>query len=318
MIGQVDKTFGGIYNRYEFLLTNTVRRRRVSTERQMNIGVVLCGGFAKGAYQIGALKAIEERFPFENIKYLSCASIGVLNGYAFAARRLESAHDMWLDFCSEQERLFMTKILRGGMIKKAVSDICRPIGKLGCPLYASLFNWREMSNSYVDISQTEDENVEKYLLASVCVPIFNRSVEIKGKHYYDGALVDNIPVYPLLERELDCIICIYFDDQIYTFESTRFDDKIVKVTFPNETIIKQSLVVSRESIRQMIDIGYNNTHSILEETFGGAGEDLEKIYAAIARTNRSRKNRTIRLTADVVFTNLNKITQKLSKRKNIE
>lgn len=284
----------------------------------MNIGVVLSGGLAKGAYHIGALKAIEERFPFENIKYLSCASIGVLNGYAFAARKLESAHNMWLDFCSEHERLLITKVLRGDMIKKAISDICMPLKPLECPVYISLFNWRDMSNSYVDIAQSEDENVEKYLLASVCVPIFNRSVEVKGNRYYDGAIVDNIPVYPLLEHDLDCIICVYFDDQLYTFESAQFDDKIVKITFPNETIIKQSLVVSRESIQQMIDIGYQRTHSILEETFGGAGEDLEKIYAAIARSNHSHNNKKIRLTTDIVITNLNKITQKLSKRKNIE
>ena len=46
----------------------------------MNIGLVLSGGMAKGAYQVGALKAINELFPKGSIKYISASSIGVLNG----------------------------------------------------------------------------------------------------------------------------------------------------------------------------------------------------------------------------------------------
>ncbi|MBQ9848927.1 MAG: patatin-like phospholipase family protein [Clostridia bacterium] len=284
----------------------------------MNIGVVLGGGFAKGAYHIGALKAIEERFPFENIKYLSCASIGALNGYAFAARKLDRAVDMWNDFCSERDSIFMTKLLRGDRLKDTISNLCTPAKELECPLYVSLFNWRDMSNSYVDISQSEEENIEKYLLASISLPVFRRSVEIKGNRYYDGGLVDNIPVYPLLEHDLDFIICIYFDDQLYTFESPEFDDKIVKITFPNETIIKQSMLVSKKSIQEMIGLGQTRTAAMLEEIFGTADGDLEKIYDSISKSNLTHKNKKLRLTTDIVITNLNKITQKLSKRKNIE
>ena len=44
----------------------------------MNVGIVLAGGFAKGAYQVGALNAIREMLPKEDVKYISCASIGAL------------------------------------------------------------------------------------------------------------------------------------------------------------------------------------------------------------------------------------------------
>ena len=46
----------------------------------MKIGLVLCGGMAKGAYQIGVLRAIREFVPREDITTISCASVGVLNG----------------------------------------------------------------------------------------------------------------------------------------------------------------------------------------------------------------------------------------------
>ena len=50
----------------------------------MNIGLVLSGGMGKVAYQIGALRALNEFIPLKEIKYISFASVGVLNGYAYA------------------------------------------------------------------------------------------------------------------------------------------------------------------------------------------------------------------------------------------
>ena len=50
----------------------------------MNIGLVFSGGMAQGAYQIRALRALNNFMPLHEIKYISCASIGVLNSYAYA------------------------------------------------------------------------------------------------------------------------------------------------------------------------------------------------------------------------------------------
>lgn len=44
----------------------------------MHIGLVLSGGMGKGAYQIGALTAIDEFFNPSEFEYVSAASIGVL------------------------------------------------------------------------------------------------------------------------------------------------------------------------------------------------------------------------------------------------
>jgi len=49
----------------------------------VRVGLVLAGGMAKGAYEVGVLKAITNFIPKEAITHMSCASIGVLNGYAF-------------------------------------------------------------------------------------------------------------------------------------------------------------------------------------------------------------------------------------------
>ena len=93
----------------------------------MNIGIVLSGGMAKGAYQIGALKAIRENINIDDIKCMSCASIGVLNGYSFLMNRLDDAEKMYLSLCSDNSRLFINQILRSSILHKSIyiCIICR-------------------------------------------------------------------------------------------------------------------------------------------------------------------------------------------------
>ncbi|MBQ2080829.1 MAG: patatin-like phospholipase family protein, partial [Treponema sp.] len=50
-----------------------------------NIGLCLSGGGAKGAYEIGVMKAIEEKNLSPNIKSISGTSVGALNGTLFAS-----------------------------------------------------------------------------------------------------------------------------------------------------------------------------------------------------------------------------------------
>ena len=147
------------------------------------------------------------------------------------------------------------------------------------------------------------------------MPIYNRAVRINGVAYFDGAMIDNIPIYPLLRQKLDYIICIYFDDVCYKFENTCFDQKVIRITFPCENRLKQSVVLSREGIQAMLDGGYECGMRLLSPVFSQGHEALSHIYRAVEEENAKQKERRLRLTGDVLVTNLNKITQRLTKRK---
>ena len=147
------------------------------------------------------------------------------------------------------------------------------------------------------------------------MPVCNRSVKVDGSEYHDGAVVDNVPVFPFLDREFDYVICIYFDDVWYKFESADFDNKIIKITFPNETSLKQSFVFQQDSIDDMLEVGYERTKNILKQYFSDGYDNLEQIYRNIEFINQNNKDSRLRLTADVIITNFNKITQKLTRRK---
>ena len=84
----------------------------------MKIGLVLSGGMAKGAYQIGALRAINKFIPRDEITCISCASIGVLNGYAYVTDQLDVAEKMWKGLCSNGNRFLVTQMLKSSLLLK--------------------------------------------------------------------------------------------------------------------------------------------------------------------------------------------------------
>ncbi len=281
----------------------------------MNIGLVLSGGMAKGAYQIGALRALGNFIPLNEIKYISCASVGVLNGYAYVTDNLKLAEQMWKNICSNDTRLVITQILRSSMLQQNIVNLYDPKKSISPIFYCSLLDLGHRNIIYKELSSVDNKQIPLYLKASVAMPVYNRSVQLDNTSYFDGAMIDNIPVYPLLKHNLDYIICIYFDDTCYKFENTYFDNKIIKITFPCRSVLKQSVIFKQESIEEMIKNGYDRTMHLLHPVFLKGYENLNYIYRAITYMNQNNENNSLRVTGDVLVTNLNKITQRLTKRK---
>lgn len=281
----------------------------------MNIGLVLSGGMAKGAYQIGALKALEDFIPNSEIKYISCASVGVLNGYAYATGSLERAEQMWKGLCCGDTQYVITQVLKSGELQQNINELYDEEKSLSSAFYCSLFDFSNKNIVYKDLSKVQRDQITTYLKASVAMPIYNRSVRLDDISYFDGAMIDNIPIYPLSKYDLDYIICIYFDDACYKFESSHLDSRIIKITFPSQSILKQSLVFDKNGIDNMIKSGYETARELLGSIFSNGYTDLDYIYSAINAANKSGKNTTLRITGDVIVTNLNKLAQRFSKRK---
>jgi predicted acylesterase/phospholipase RssA len=281
----------------------------------MNIGLVLSGGMAKGAYQIGALRALNNFVPLSEIKYISCASVGVLNGYAYATENLDRAEHMWKNICTNDTRFVITQILRSSMLQQNIKKLYDPKRTLSSTFYCSLLDLSHRNIVYKDLSAVESNKIPLYLKASVAMPVYNRAVQLDNTSYFDGAMIDNIPVYPLLKHSFDYIICVYFDDTCYKFENTFFDNKVIKITFPCESMLKQSVVFKKEAIDDMIKSGYDRTTHILKKVFAEGYENVDHIYRVIEHMNQKNKGNNLRITGDVLVTNLNKITQRLTKRK---
>ncbi|HEY4479027.1 MAG TPA: patatin-like phospholipase family protein, partial [Candidatus Paceibacterota bacterium] len=66
------------------------------------IGFVLHGGFMRGAFQVGALKAFDEFRLYPS--YIVGESVGAINGAAFAAGKVELLWKIYLEIAKNPHR----------------------------------------------------------------------------------------------------------------------------------------------------------------------------------------------------------------------
>ena len=194
-------------------------------------GLVFDGGGARGAYQIGAWKALVEA----GIKVSAVAgtSVGALNGAMVCMGDVEKAEEIWATMKFSRvmdmddnwmERLFdkestlgellsevWRKIIEGGvditplrqLISEAVDEQkVRESNIEFCLLTFSLSQLKKLDLSIKDIP---DNLLEDFLLASAYLLGF-KNKKLHGKKYLDGGIVNNVPVDSLIDRGYTNII----------------------------------------------------------------------------------------------------------------
>jgi predicted acylesterase/phospholipase RssA len=284
--------------------------------RTMHIGLVLSGGMGKGAYQVGALTAIDEFFDPSEFEYVSAASIGVLNTYAYLTNNLSKAREIWKSVNLKGEKRFITSVLKSTFLQDIITAIESP-DRIDNNFYVPLFDLVNRELSYYNFKDISPGEVDPYLRASIAMPFYNKGIVIGDKTLYDGAVVDNIPIYPVLKNDLDYVICVYFDDFNYIFEDHVADNKIIKLTFPDDKIISNSINVNHDAITYMVAEGYSRTKRILSDIFSTGTDDLDTIYRKIEQSNSQEDKKKVRITGDVVVTNMNKVVKKVVRHKRI-
>lgn len=281
----------------------------------MNVGIVLSGGMAKGAYQLGALKAISKYLPPSDISCISCSSVGVLNGYAYLSDELDKAENLWKTLCNNNNRILINRLLRSTLLQDKIDEIYNPKLQINIPFYCTLADFNGKNVIYKNLSNVSDKSLPLYLKASVAMPLYNKAVKIDGRPFYDGAMLDNIPVYPLYRKNIDYLICVYFDNARYRFENIMFDNRIIKIHFPTDGSVSRAVVFRQESIEEMIDEGYDRASYILDSIFLNGVDDIESIYSNIEKSNKYGEKRKLRVTGDMIIKNINKATKRFLKQK---
>ena len=200
-------------------------------------GIVLEGGGAKGAYQIGAWKALREAGI--RIKGIAGASVGSLNGALICMDDLEKAEEIWknieysrvMDVSDETikalkrkyfKALNMQEILNSGvqfikdggfdvtplknLIAEVVGDESR-IRESDRELFAVTYSVSEHRELAVDVRKGEEGSVKDMLLASAYFMAF-KNEKLGGKRYRDGGGLNNVPLGVLLDKGYEDIIVI--------------------------------------------------------------------------------------------------------------
>lgn len=199
-------------------------------------GLVLEGGGARGAYQIGAWKALREAGV--KIRGVSGTSVGALNGALICMGDLEKAEEVWENISYSQvmsvEDEFMESMINrdfknfhhaelaskllhylaeGGidvtplreLITRHVDENVIRSGRVD--FFFQVFSATERKELEIDAKVLEDGTLADMVLASAYFPVFKKE-KIKGKRLIDGGMFNNVPVDSLLKRGYTDIISI--------------------------------------------------------------------------------------------------------------
>ncbi len=199
-------------------------------------GIVLEGGGAKGAYQIGVWKALLECGV--KIKAVAGVSVGALNGALICMGDYDKAVDIWrnLSYSSimrvDDEE--MDKLIHGRFKDINLQTVTRQSGKILAgrgldvtPLKQLLdetvdekkiresdiefimgtFNVSDLKAMEISAREAEDGYLKDYLMASSNFPLFKNS-KLMGKTFLDGGITNNVPIDMLINRGYKNIIVV--------------------------------------------------------------------------------------------------------------
>ncbi len=188
----------------------------------MRIGLCLCGGGAKGAYQAGVIKALNDK----GIKFnaISGTSIGSVNGYFIFTNNVEKLEEMWTDIDTHTEHNI--KIVDNTVDNSNLIDLLSNINDNNPQKIDFYVNYINIENNIpkekivniLNLSKEESLDSIKY---SSLLP-FNSQVTMGLNEQFmkdlseglyngynlDGGLVNNTLLKPLLNQDLDKIIVI--------------------------------------------------------------------------------------------------------------
>ena len=201
--------------------------------------IVLEGGGAKGSYEIGVWKALEEM----GVKYNAVAgtSVGALNGALMTMRDLACAVEAWssirldkvIDYDAEDEEN-LKKIVGGDIELGDISDVIRQafgvirdrgldvaplrawvhevvdskkVKESDVRLYIKTVSITDRKGLEVCVNDLEEDEIYDMLLASAYHPAF-RLEKLGGKLYTDGGFIDNLPIDALVDNGYKDIIAV--------------------------------------------------------------------------------------------------------------
>lgn len=169
--------------------------------------LVLSAGGMFGAYQAGAFRTISECNPPDIVVG---ASVGALNGWAIAGGcSPEALVRRWLDPESGAAlRLFPNAGWRNGWFDPA------PLRSQAETLYRQFRPILPFALVVIELPWLRTRLVKgpevrpEHLQATCSIPLFLPTVEINGRRFLDGGLLDKLPIWAALEMGATDIIAI--------------------------------------------------------------------------------------------------------------
>lgn len=259
--------------------------------------IALEGGGARGAYQVGAWRALEDA----GIRYnaVSGTSVGALNGAMMVMRDLPNAEKLWKDIRFSQvmnvddetmDRIMKLDFDNFGQVKTAlrtIRDIIKaggmdvePLRKLlaewvdeekirssGVAFFLPTYSLTDREAVEVDAGEVPVGELSGMLLASAYFPAFKQE-QIGGKNYTDGGFVDSVPISPLIRRGYKDLIVIRLNS-IGVERRVKIPGDTTVITIAPKQELGNMMNFSSELSAVNMALGYYDAQKVL---YGLVGE----------------------------------------------
>ena len=275
--------------------------------KDLRIGLVFSGGFAKGAYEIGFCKAIMEYTKMDNIKAVSGASIGAINAYGFINNKFEYLCKVWksLEFRSAKE--FFVKSDKRKVIYDYITDMqLDEIKKSEAACYINYIKVPNITLCYKNVNNESSEIQNDFLKASISVPGLYNPILVKEDYYVDGAFLDNTPISPLANENLDLIFVLRFDHASEEYNDLNTNAAIIEIVFEDDKKLKDYFYFNSSLTNRLIEQGYKKSKDILEVVFK-YGEHIEYIKSIAKIYNQESRKNLIPKSGEELVTKMNKL-----------
>jgi len=260
-------------------------------------GLVLEGGGSRGAFHIGAYKALQDL----NIEVdlVVGTSIGAMNAAMICQDKVDEAYEMWenikpsmiLSLEEDELKTVINKKINIEGMKIYGKMLHKMIGEKGLDSSAmeDLVNYhideellRKSTKQYglVTVSLTDREPVELYIdeiplgklndfiLASANYPLFKRK-KVENKNYIDGGLANNLPINMAIKKGFENIIVIRTKENNILRGLKRIKENNLNIMYiyPSENL-GGSLDFDKERANRNLKLGYFDTMRVFKDLNG--------------------------------------------------
>lgn len=271
-------------------------------------GLVLAGGGAKGAYQIGAWKALSEMgVTFDAI---AGTSIGSINGALIAAGDYEKARQLWLNISIDKglrineelpdpENLFSKKnwgtlfkevIKNGGLDASPAADFIsqyvdeKKVRESGIPLFAVTVQMTQgVTPREICIDEIPEGELTDYLMASSNIPLAV-GIGPEGEKFLDGGVYDNIPLMTLKKRGFNKIIILDISNLKGVGHSMNTANcEIVHIRPYDTEMLGGFMDLDAEAVEKRIKLGYLDAKKSFSHLLGNIYYFLPETFRSMAK-----------------------------------
>ena len=258
--------------------------------------IALEGGGARGAWQVGAWRALEEA----GVRYnaVSGTSVGAINGALMAMRDLKQAEQIWKDIRFSQimnvDDEAMGRIMGGSFenltqvksafqtIKSIISDRGLDVEPLrnmlaervdeekirnsGVEFFMTTVSVTDKKELQIDVKDLAEGEIKDMIMASAYHPAFKQA-PIGGKTYADGGFSDSVPISALVTRGYKDLIVLRLNS-IGIERKVKIPEDVTVTTIAPRKDLGSMLNFSSEQSAVNMALGYYDAQRVLYGLYG--------------------------------------------------